>query len=99
MAEEARPRRPIVGMLFAVSAGAFIARVASQLLAPGPLGAFDFIVYLGLALSVALAYRRFVRNALIQRRRERARRAGAAPADASPAAEGPSRPRRRRPRA
>ena len=63
-------------MLFAFSIGALAARVATQLLSPAALGSFDFVVYVGLALSIALAYRRFVRKALIQRRVERARRAG-----------------------
>ena len=67
-------------MLFALSFGAFVARVATHVLAPAALGIFDFVVDVALALSVALAYRRFVRNALIQRRLDRARRAAVSPA-------------------
>ena len=81
-AREAQPRPGraggVGGLLFALSLGALLARVAAQALSPGALGLFDFAVYVGLALSVALAYRGFVRRALIARRRERARRADAA---------------------
>ena len=74
-----------IGTLFALSLGALSARVAAQVLSPSALGLFDFAVYVGLALSVALAYRGFVRRALIARRRERTLQADAAADDEAPA--------------
>lgn len=55
--------------------GALGGRFASELLAPGALGLFDLFVYAGLALGVALAWRRFAHRAMAQRRRDRERRA------------------------
>lgn len=58
--------------------GLFIGRIASDNFAPGSLGALDLFMYLGLALSVAWAWRSWARRAMIQRhlaaerRRERA---------------------------
>lgn len=71
------PRRArVLSALFLLSAGALAGRVARDVLPGSALGAFDLAIYVALALSVALAYRRFVRRTLIERRRERARRAG-----------------------
>ncbi len=71
--EELRPSRWL-GILFALSLGAFIEILAVHLLPLGPVNLLNNVVYVGLALSVALGYRRFVRRALIARRRDRARR-------------------------
>ena len=58
--------------------GALAGRLARDVLPGGALGLFDLAIYVTLALSVALAYRRFVRRTLIARRRARARREGVA---------------------
>ena len=71
--EELRPSRWL-GILFALSFGAFVEIVAAHVLPIGPVNLLNNVVYIGLALSVALGYRRFVRRALIARRRDRARR-------------------------
>ena len=73
------PRSRWVSIVFALTVGALAAQLATHLLAPGALQIFNFAIYIGFALSVAVAYRRFVRRALIERRRARARRATPTP--------------------
>lgn len=66
-------------------AGLFIGRLASEQFAPGPLGAMDLIMYVGLAFSVAWAWRSWARRAMIQRHlaaQRREQRAEASTADA-----------------
>ena len=48
-------------------AGLFVGRIASENFAPGSLGALDLFMYLGLALSIAWAWRSWARRAMIQR--------------------------------
>ena len=62
------------GPLFFFCLGALGARLAGGLLPPFFSSAFDLAVYAGIALGGALAYRRFVRRAMEDRRRDRARR-------------------------
>lgn len=62
------------GALFFFCLGALAMKVAGGALPPFFSSAFDLLVYAGIAVSIALAYRRFVRRAIEDRRRERARR-------------------------
>ena len=63
-----------IAPLFLLFAGALAGRVARDLLPAPALGVFDLVIYAGIALSVALAYRRFARRALAAGRRDRQRR-------------------------
>lgn len=63
------------GGVFFFCAGALIAKIVAGTLPPFFTSLFDLLVYAGIALAVAQAYRRFVRRALDDRRRERARQA------------------------
>ncbi len=60
------------GPLFFFCVGALAARFATGLLPPFFSSTFEVAVYAGIAISVAIAYRRFVRGALEDRRRVRA---------------------------
>ena len=62
--------------MFAFCVGALATKIVSGALPPFFSSSFDFVVYAGIALTAAIAYRRFVRRALEDRRRERARREG-----------------------
>ena len=70
----AAARTTSFGPLFFFCVGALAARLAGGLLPPFFSSAFDLAVYAGIALGGALTYRRFVRRALEDRRRDRARR-------------------------
>jgi hypothetical protein len=48
-------------------------KVVGGALPPFFSSAFDLLIYAGIAVSVAIAYRRFLRRAIEGRRRERAR--------------------------
>lgn len=109
--EDLVPRPSKMRYLALFLAGMFIGRLASENFAPGTLDALDLLMYIGLALSIAWAWRSWARQAMIrrhldtQRRQERAARAssGAGTAD-GPGTSGSSgganasapRPRRRR---
>ncbi|MCK9495579.1 MAG: hypothetical protein M0R75_08795 [Dehalococcoidia bacterium] len=81
-------------------AGILVGRVASANFAPGPLGALDLFMYIGLALSLAWAWRTWARRAMVQRhldaerRRERQASTATAPSEATPPT--PRKKRRRR---
>jgi len=88
-------------------AGILVGRVASANFAPGPLGALDLFMYIGLALSLAWAWRTWARRAMVERhlaaerRRERQvthTSSNDAPEDPSANAEARPAPRRKRPR-
>jgi hypothetical protein len=70
----ARSPRATFGALFFFCIGALAAKLVDGALPPFFVSAFALFVYAGIATSVALAYRRFVRRAIDDRRRERARR-------------------------
>ena len=64
--------------------GALLSKIGAGVLPPFFLSVFDLFIYAGIAYGFAIAYRRFVRRTIEDRRRERARRAAieaAAPAD------------------
>jgi len=62
------------GSLFFFCLGALLGRLAPGLFPPLLASMFDWAIYAGIAFSVALAYRRFVRRTIETRRRDRARR-------------------------
>lgn len=72
--EGARAPARSFGPLFFFCLGALAAKLAGGLLPPFFSSAFDLAVYAGIAFGVAVAYRRFVRRTLEDRRRARARR-------------------------
>ena len=61
------------GALFFFCIGALAMKLVDGALPPFFSSAFDLLVYAGIAVSVAVAYRRFVRRAIEGRRRERVR--------------------------
>ena len=65
--EEALPGPSKMRYVAIFLAGLFIGRIASENFAPGSLGALDLFMYLGLALSIAWAWRSWARRAMIQR--------------------------------
>lgn len=68
---EAPARGSAFGSLFFFCVGALVMKLSGAL--PEIVGSgFSLLVYAGIALSVAIAYRRFVRNAMEQRRLDRA---------------------------
>ncbi|MGE3856674.1 MAG: hypothetical protein AB7G21_06940 [Dehalococcoidia bacterium] len=69
---EASAAKSSFGALFFFCVGALAMRLVLGVF-PGGVGVFDLLVYAGIAISVAVAYRRFVRRSLEARRRERAR--------------------------
>jgi hypothetical protein len=72
-------------MLFA---GILIGRIASEQFSSGPLNALDLVMYVGLAFSIAWAWRSWARGAMEQRtlaaRRRAARRTGETPSNDGP---------------
>jgi hypothetical protein len=86
-------RRSRVPYLFVLSAGVLIGRIASEQFPSGPLNALDLVMYVGLAFSIAWAWRSWARGAMEQRTlaaRRRAARGGRAPSnDRSDAATDP----------
>ena len=79
--QPARAPRGAFGPVFFFCAGALAARLAASVLPPFFSSAFDLAVYAGIALAFALAYRRFVRRAIEDRRRARAQQRGDAPSE------------------
>ena len=69
--------------LLAFCLGALAMKLAGAVLPPLFEDIFDYAIYGGIALSGAIAYRRFVRRAIEDRRRVQARRAESADQDAS----------------
>ena len=68
---ETSARGSAFGSLFFFCVGALVMKLSGAL--PEFFSsAFELLVYAGIALSVAIAYRRFVRNAMEQRRLDRA---------------------------
>ncbi len=59
-------------------AGLFVGRIASENFADGSLGALDLFMYIGLALSIAWAWRSWARRAMAQRHLAAERRRQAA---------------------
>lgn len=79
--QPAEPRPPpdvksSFGALFFFCLGALTMKVVGGALPPFFSSAFDLLIYAGIAVSVAIAYRRFLRRAIEGRRRERARQQG-----------------------
>ena len=70
------PSRSSFGTLFFFCIGVLTMKIAGALLALGIEQIFLIAACAGIALSVAVAYRRFVRRTIETRRRERARREG-----------------------
>lgn len=67
------------GAVFFFCLGALAMKLVAGALPPFFSSAFDLLVYAGIAISVAVAYRRFVRRSLETRRRERQRQQERAP--------------------
>ncbi len=76
VASEPTGRGSAFGPLFFFCVGILAMKVAATLLAPGLEQIFLIAACAGIALSGALAYRRFVRRTIEARRRDRARREG-----------------------
>ncbi len=70
-----RSARPAFGAVFFFCLGALVAKLVAGALPPLFEDLFSLLVYAGIALGFALAYRRFVRRTMEERRRARARRA------------------------
>lgn len=70
---ETPARGSAFGSLFFFCVGALVMKLSGALPELFSSG-FDLLVYAGIALSVAIAYRRFVRNVMEQRRLDRAER-------------------------
>ena len=68
---DATPRS--FGALFYFCVGALAMKLISGALPPFFSSTFDLLVYAGIAISVAIAYRRFIRRTIEDRRRERLR--------------------------
>ncbi len=65
--------RGAFGGLFFFCIGALAMKLVAGALPPFFTSAFDLVIYAGIAISVAIAYRRFVRRTVEDRRRLRAR--------------------------
>jgi membrane protein implicated in regulation of membrane protease activity len=61
-------------VVFALLIGLFLGRVATENVAPGALGLLDLIMYAALAACVAIAFRRWARRNVEERRRQQLRR-------------------------
>lgn len=90
-AQEARdedlvPRPSKMRYLAMLFAGIFIGRIATENFSDGALSALDLVMYGGLALSIAWAWRSWARQAMIQRHlaAERRRERAASPAPRPP---------------
>lgn len=66
--EDLVPRPSKMRYLALLFAGIFIGRIASTNFSSGALDLLDLVMYVGLALSLAWAWRSWARQAMVQRR-------------------------------